>query len=1000
MTSRIGRRTGREGFLYWAARSTLKICEALVLKLVAPTTQLQDSRGGTRVGNGMIRDNPPPQSRQRDRILAPCAVARAILALALAAVLSACSPANDPGSRLETARKHLAANEVDAAVVVLKSLLVDDSENVAARVLLGRTYVEIEEPQAAEKELSRALELGAAREEAAPAFVRALLMQRDFDRIHRFVEGTPGWLEALEPQRRAEVVALVGHTWFTERKYERAEKAYQEALALAPSSPEGQLGMAWVAATRGDAKDSRDRLAALVVAHPNFIPARQSLGDLELAEQNFASADEIYSAVLAQRGAPAVRLRRAHARLGARNYDGALADFRALTARRVKHPAITLGLAQLALLRDGDVSAAQALAHEALTLDRDFAPARYMLGLTAYLKGDLEQAAVHLRSHLELVPTSKESAVLLASVLLQRPDGPPEAKELLNAAVVHHPNDTRLKRAMLRVQLATGNYQDAIKALEAQVIADPASSVATLELGLVQTAYGDQDAGAANLRRAFDATPESAAAARYLFEYLIAKKRTSEALATARRHTAASPDQPTGYVMEGTALLMLGKTQEAAEAFASALERSHENFFANSALARLALQEGDRERAKGNLQAILSGDPTNLPAILALSALAIAEERYDDGMAFLRQGIRGHPTVARLSGALAVLQLRTGDAPGARKTIDEALERTPEDAGLLLQSARLYLAARQTQQAVRTVDRLVAGNPDSADAQALRAQIATLSGDRAEIERHVERTLSLDPENVVARVLRARLNIRDGRLDEAQNLLSAVERTNATHPEVLGLAGDLAMVREAFEEATVAYRQALQALPSVTLLQRLVKARLGAKDLAGAESDLEQWLRTNPRDAATMASLAEIRMARGLRDAALETYQQVLGIDPENVQALNNLAWELRGTEPRRALEYSQRAVEAAARHPAVLDTHAMVLLDNGDVDEADRVVLEARLAAPNVALFAYHHAMVRARAGDRSGAVAILESILESPAETSRAIEGEVRQLLKELKP
>ena len=80
---------------------------------------------------------------------------------------------------------------------------------------------------------------------------------------------------------------------------------------------------------------------------------------------------------------------------------------------------------------------------------------------------------------------------------------------------------------------------------------------------------------------------------------------------------------------------------------------------------------------------------------------------------------------------------------------------------------------------------------------------------------------------------------------------------------------------------------------------------------------------------------------------AIDSYENVLMADPENVHALNNLSW-LFSTCPKeeyrngkKALEYAQRAL-VQKREAFILDTYAEALFINNDINTAVNVSKEA----------------------------------------------------------
>ncbi|MCH8896660.1 MAG: tetratricopeptide repeat protein, partial [Proteobacteria bacterium] len=82
-----------------------------------------------------------------------------LVLLALLLSIGACS--RDPASRLELAQQKVADNDYVTAIIELKNLLQSSPDNIEARLLLAKVSLALGDPLAAEKELNKALDLGA-----------------------------------------------------------------------------------------------------------------------------------------------------------------------------------------------------------------------------------------------------------------------------------------------------------------------------------------------------------------------------------------------------------------------------------------------------------------------------------------------------------------------------------------------------------------------------------------------------------------------------------------------------------------------------------------------------------------------------------------------------------------------------------------------------------------------------------------------------------------------
>ena len=110
---------------------------------------------------------------------------------------------------------------------------------------------------------------------------------------------------------------------------------------------------------------------------------------------------------------------------------------------------------------------------------------------------------------------------------------------------------------------------------------------------------------------------------------------------------------------------------------------------------------------------------------------------------------------------------------------------------------------------------------------------------------------------------------------------------------------------------------------------------------------LNQQLVKDPANLALYESLALVYQKMGRYGEAINTYEEIIKIDPDRAVALNNLAWILvtapeKGLRDKaRGLELAQRAV-TLERSAVFLDTLAEAHYANGQYDEAIRVIGEA----------------------------------------------------------
>jgi len=214
------------------------------------------------------------------------------------------------------------------------------------------------------------------------------------------------------------------------------------------------------------------------------------------------------------------------------------------------------------------------------------------------------------------------------------------------------------------------------------------------------------------------------------------------------------------------------------------------------------------------------------------------------------------------------------------------------------------------------------------------------------------------------------------------------------------LRGDVAMAGDDPAAAAEHYARAFEQQQGSMLLRKLFLAEERAGLSAQARQRAEAWLENNPTDSA-MRSLLAASMhgdaASGDRDAKLiAEYEQVLQGDPDNVVALNNLAWlyHLRGDE--RALDLARRAYERVPGRAEIADTYGWLLVEGGQVEQGLALIDRALQSAPDNPDIRYHQAAALHRAGESARARELLRALLGDAPQFSERTAAEA--LLKAL--
>lgn len=111
---------------------------------------------------------------------------------------------------------------------------------------------------------------------------------------------------------------------------------------------------------------------------------------------------------------------------------------------------------------------------------------------------------------------------------------------------------------------------------------------------------------------------------------------------------------------------------------------------------------------------------------------------------------------------------------------------------------------------------------------------------------------------------------------------------------------------------------------------------------------IENWQARLPRSTQALLLSAMLKQEKGDAAAAVESYKKLLSVMPNNLIALNNLAWLLKDTDIKEAEVLAEKAYGLAKSSPDVIDTYVQVLLQNQKKQEAIQVLQQASIVLPD----------------------------------------------------
>jgi putative PEP-CTERM system TPR-repeat lipoprotein len=896
----------------------------------------------------------------------------------LVVCLLAATPLRADDTGLGKAQAFFDEGNYNAAEIELKSLLQADPNLLDARMLLGRVYLRAGNGAAAEKELRRALDIGA--DPAALRFdlVEARLQQQQFKDVLESLD-----VDALPPEDRARALALRGRAQIGLGEMDAAKRAFADAVALDPADREAAAGLVQLALLEGDiatADATSERLLERNPQEPDVMLLRAEV--LRRAEQPEAAVALFADALALEPQNLRALLGRATTLVSMQRFDEARADLDKVDAIQPNIVIVSYLRGVMAFYgRDWD----KAGEHLQLVLSAQPAhvQSQLLMGIVSYARNDLQLAEEYLSRVHAAIPGNPQAAKVLAATLLKLRE-PRQAAEVLEPIV--DTGDAQVMALLGSAYMLAGDQEQGQQWLARAVEVAPDVAALRTQLALTLIAGGDMGGAIDELQSAVDLGQDVLQADVLLVLAKLKEQRYDEAIAASEALEARQPESPVAFNLTGLALLAQGKLEDARARFDKALAVDPAFTTALINLARVEVAADDLGAAEAQYQRALKQDPKNLAALLGMAALA--ELRGDDAgiVEWLNKAQDANPTASQPGLLLSRYYIDRQDYLKALSVANDLAARFADNLDALEMLGRAQTLADEPASAVRTFDQILQKRPDDPRIHYLKGGAQWKTDNLGAARRSFERAVELKADFVDARVALASVLVA---ADDYQDALDVARGLQTDYPDqALGfrIAGTVQMAARNPQDAIAPFQKALDLAPSAAMVRQLAEAYSRADRTPDAIALLEDWSRRQPDDLGSQAMLAMLLHGEGMADEALPIYERLYAAGQNNMLILNNLAWILHERGDARALEIAGKAYELDPNRPEVADTYGWILFKTGQRDKGLSILQQAHLAYPTQTEIAYHTAVALSDSGRSSEAMPILRRLVREHPSSAEA--------------
>ena len=914
-----------------------------------------------------------------------------VIGLATTFLLAGCA-GDDAATYLASAKSYLDKSDPRAAIIELRNAREKAPENAEVRFLLGKALLDNGEPGPAETELRRAETLKYPAEAVQPLLAQALLAQGDYRRLA--VEF--GTANIADRGARADVAATMAVAQLAQGDREAAGKWVDTALAARPEHARALTVRAQLLALSGDFEGAGRALDTALAASPNDPEAAVMKAELLAARGKRDEAVKLLAATLSAKPAALhVRAALVPMLVTSGDLERAASEVELMTKASPRDFRTVYAEALLAYAKR-DFVKARDLALPLVATRANHAPSLFLLGLANYELKSWSVAESSLQKVTQLVPGDPRAYRALTATYLHS-GRVVQAAETADSSLRRFPDDSTLLRLAGEAQLLNGNATGALRHFERAAKLESDGSIARVRLAQVRLVRGDADQAIADLEELASADRSATQADLALYAAHFSRRDYDKALAVL---DSLAKKQPGALVEElrGNVGLATRDYAGARKNYGRALELEPGRLSAARALARLDLLENRPADARARYEKMIAADPRNDQLRLAmaelqnLSGASVAEVR-----ATLESAVADNPTSAAARLALVNYLRRIGDASAALSAARTAAAALPDNPQVTELLGTIQIANQEFGQARDTFLRLVELQPRNPAALLRLAEAYVAQKDYAAALDIQRKALAMQPGSTAALSAIAATQLLAGKPGDAIIDARRLQKEQPDKPVGFVLEAEILVAQKKFSEAALALQQAIQRTPSGMFAGRLHSVLLAAGRPGEANALVERWSKEHPKDTEFLSLVGQQRQATQDVPGAVAAYRAVLAIDPDDVIALNNLAWMLNATGKPEAVDLAERAYRLAPLNPSVIDTLGTVLVAQGDAKRGISLLRMGANLSPAQPHLRVNLAKALAKTGDKAGAKRELEAVIAGSARPSPA-KAEAEALLKTL--
>jgi putative PEP-CTERM system TPR-repeat lipoprotein len=380
--------------------------------------------------------------------------------------------------------------------------------------------------------------------------------------------------------------------------------------------------------------------------------------------------------------------------------------------------------------------------------------------------------------------------------------------------------------------------------------------------------------------------------------------------------SAAYAKDSTASLKEAEQYIVQGNLKAAEIQLRNAIGDAPQDPVLRARLAEVYLQLGDAVSAEREARAARERNGNEADYLPVLADALLRQEKFANLVELVQPGNRDPVLESKVRTALGLASAGLRDQAKAETLLGEAVKLDPSAVGPKVQLARL-LTGTKPAEADKLIDEAIAADPRSAEARQVKGEILASRGDHEGAIRLFSEALKIDPKSVAAQLSRANVNIALGKYKLADEDIDPILKAYPDNFMANYLRGTELAKQEKYAEANRIfdrfspafaafwpgyyvqgatqlklgqYAQAETSLgkyrahapDDIKAAQLIATAALNQQAAPRAIKYLKPFADKISADAVTLAILGNAYMADRKPDLALQQFQKIVALDPDN----------------------------------------------------------------------------------------------------------------------